>query len=171
MVAFGVPVNWYLLQIVPAFVLTWIMMLWSGYVIAMACVRYRDIIQVITNWLMVLFFLTPVMWKPDFLPPEYHFIIDYNPLAQFLELLRNPFWGSRSAPIPGRDHRDRVRRRPVGLAGDRPLPATRDLLDVGRGHGAMARISLQAGRRRFPDRQCGVAIAPAAALPGARRAS
>jgi homopolymeric O-antigen transport system permease protein len=68
-------------------------MAWSGYIIAMACVRYRDIIQVINSWLVVLFFLTPVLWKPDFLPSQYHFIIDYNPLAQFLSLLRNPFLG------------------------------------------------------------------------------
>ena len=52
-IGFGVPVNWYLLQIVPAFVLTWIMMVWLGYVLAMACVRYRDMIQVISNWMMV----------------------------------------------------------------------------------------------------------------------
>jgi homopolymeric O-antigen transport system permease protein len=92
-IAFGVPINWYLLQLVPALVLTWITMAWSGYIIAMACVRYRDIIQVINSWLVVLFFLTPVLWKPDFLPSQYHFIIDYNPLAQFLSLLRNPFLG------------------------------------------------------------------------------
>ena len=92
-VACGVPINAYLLQIVPAFVLTWITMLWTGYVVAMICVRYRDIIQVITTWLSVLFFLTPVFWKPDFLPERFHFIIDYNPFAQSLELLRNPFLG------------------------------------------------------------------------------
>ena len=92
-VAFGVPINWYLLQIVPGLVLTWVMMAWTGYVIAMTCVRYRDIIQVINTWLTVWFFVTPVMWKPDFLATEYHFIIDYNPLAQFLDLLRNPFLG------------------------------------------------------------------------------
>jgi ABC-type polysaccharide/polyol phosphate export permease len=97
-VAFGVPINWYLLQIVPALVLTCVAMAWAGYVIAMTCVRYRDIIQVINTWLMVWFFITPVMWKPDFLAPQYHFIIDYNPLAQFLELLRNPFLGE---PISG----------------------------------------------------------------------
>ena len=97
-IAFGVPVNWYLLQIVPAFVLTCIMMGWSGYVIAMTCVRYRDMIQLITTWLMVWFFITPVMWKPNFLPPQYRFIIDFNPLAQFLDLLRNPFLGE---PISG----------------------------------------------------------------------
>jgi ABC-type polysaccharide/polyol phosphate export permease len=90
---FGVPVNWYDLQCVPALLLTWITMLWAGYVIAMICVRYRDIIQLINSWLMVLFFITPVLWKPGFLPPQYHFIIDYNPLNQFLQLLRNPFLG------------------------------------------------------------------------------
>jgi lipopolysaccharide transport system permease protein len=92
-VAFDVPINWYLLQIIPAFVLTWIMLTWWGYIIAMACVRYRDIIQVVTMWLMVLFFITPVMWRPEFLPAQYHFLLDYNPLAQYLELLRNPFLG------------------------------------------------------------------------------
>jgi homopolymeric O-antigen transport system permease protein len=92
-VAFGVPVNWYLLQFIPAFALTWIGLVWLGYVIAMICVRYRDIIQVINTWMMVLFFVTPVMWKPDFLPPGYRFIVDVNPMAQFLELLRNPFLG------------------------------------------------------------------------------
>jgi lipopolysaccharide transport system permease protein len=92
-VAFGVPINWYLLQLVVAFPLTWIGMVWLGYVIAMTCVRYRDIIQVVNTWMMVLFFVTPVMWKPDFLPPRYRFIVDINPMAQFLELLRNPFLG------------------------------------------------------------------------------
>jgi lipopolysaccharide transport system permease protein len=91
--AFGVPINWYQLQLIPAFALTWITMVWLGYIIAMICVRYRDIIQVITNWLLVLFFITPVMWKPEFLPVKYHFIVDYNPLAQFLDLLRKPFLG------------------------------------------------------------------------------
>ena len=90
---FRVPMNWYLLQIIPAFVVTWIMLLWVGYVTAMASARYRDIIQLITTWLMVWFFVTPVMWMPDTLPREYHFIIDYNPLAQFVELLRAPFLG------------------------------------------------------------------------------
>ncbi len=92
-IAFDVPINWHLLQIVPAFILTWITMLWTGYVVAMMCVRYRDIIQVIVTWVSVFFFLTPVFWKPEFLPNRYHFIIDYNPLAQFLALLRNPLLG------------------------------------------------------------------------------
>jgi ABC-type polysaccharide/polyol phosphate export permease len=64
----------------------------------MVCVRYRDIIQLITTWLTVFFFITPVMWKPDFFPRQYHFFIDWNPLAQFLELLRAPLLGK---PVSG----------------------------------------------------------------------
>jgi lipopolysaccharide transport system permease protein len=92
-IVFGLSINWWLLQIIPAFVLTCLTMAWMEYLIAMICVRYRDVIQLITTWLTVFFFITPVMWKPDFLPRQYHFIIDWNPLAQFLELLRAPFLG------------------------------------------------------------------------------
>jgi lipopolysaccharide transport system permease protein len=92
-VAFDVPINWYLLQIVPAFGLTLIVLAWLGYLVAMICVRYRDIIQLITTWFTVLFYVTPVMWKPNFLPPQYHLIIQLNPFAQFLEIMRNPLLG------------------------------------------------------------------------------
>jgi len=92
-IVFRLSINWRLLQIIPAFVLAFITMTWLGYLIAMICVRYRDVIQLITTWLTVLFFITPVMWKPDFLAPQYQFIVDWNPLAQFLALLRDPLLG------------------------------------------------------------------------------
>jgi lipopolysaccharide transport system permease protein len=96
-VFFGVPVNWYDLQLIPALLLTWITMLWSGYVIAMLCVRYRDLTQLINSWLLVLFIVTPVLWRPDFLAAHNRFIADYNPLAQFLNLLRKPLLGEQVA--------------------------------------------------------------------------
>src|SRR5262245_2703119 len=50
-VIFSVPVNWYTLEIVPALFVTVVAMTWSGYFIALICVRYRDVIQIINNWL------------------------------------------------------------------------------------------------------------------------
>jgi lipopolysaccharide transport system permease protein len=90
---FGVPINWHDLRIVPAFILVWIVTLWLGYILAMICVRYCHIIQVINSWFLVLFFVTPITWKRDFLRPEHRFIIDWNPFGQLLELLRNPLLG------------------------------------------------------------------------------
>jgi ABC-type polysaccharide/polyol phosphate export permease len=101
------------------------MMGWLGYVIAMTCVRYRDMIQLITTWLMVWFFITPVMWKPDFLSPKFHFIIDFNPLAQFLELLRNPLLGEPSLSLIHDRHR--ALEAACSPSIDWPLPTTRDL--------------------------------------------
>ena len=90
---FQVPVRWHLLQLIPGFILIWITMTWGGYLIGMVCARYRDVTQVVVNALHILFFVTPVLWKPELLPQNYHFIIDYNPFAHYLELLRNPVLG------------------------------------------------------------------------------
>src|ERR1044071_634622 len=92
-VGFDLPINLYLFQIVPGFLITAVMLTWVGYVVAMLCVRYRDTIQVINTWVMVLFFITPVFWRTSFLAADYHFVVDYNPAAQFLELLRAPLLG------------------------------------------------------------------------------
>jgi ABC-type polysaccharide/polyol phosphate export permease len=43
-------------------------------------------------------FITPVLWKRNFFPTPYRFIVDYNPFAQFIELLRNPFLGEPVGP-------------------------------------------------------------------------
>ena len=94
---FGVPVNWYDLQIVPALLLTWITMLWAGYVTAMVCVRYRDLIQLINSWLLVIFIVTPILWKPDLLAVHNRFIVAYNPFAHFVDLLRRPMLGEEVA--------------------------------------------------------------------------
>jgi lipopolysaccharide transport system permease protein len=98
-VMFDVPVNWYLLQIIPAFGLTLTALVWLGYLVALICVRYRDVIQVITTWFTVLFYVTPVMWKPDFLPKQHHWIIKLNPFAQLLEIMRNPLLGQPVGPF------------------------------------------------------------------------
>ncbi len=94
---FPVKKNLYILQLIPGLLFMWITMGWVGYILGMICARYRDVVQVVGSALQVLFFITPVMWKPEFLGPEYQFIIDYNPFALFLEVLRNPVLGE---PVP-----------------------------------------------------------------------
>jgi ABC-type polysaccharide/polyol phosphate export permease len=90
---FGVPVNWNTLALVPGLVICWLMLLCTGYVLGMICTRFRDAAQIVENILQIAFFVTPIMWKPDFLPPEVRFIADYNPFALFISLLRNPLLG------------------------------------------------------------------------------
>jgi ABC-type polysaccharide/polyol phosphate export permease len=94
---FDVPVGLDLLTLVPGLILTWLALLWLGYLLAMVCTRFRDASQIVDNTTQILFFITPVMWKPEFLPAQYRFIVDDNPVAIFLDLLRNPLLG---LPVP-----------------------------------------------------------------------
>ena len=49
--------------------------------------------MIITSFLQLLFFVTPVMWRPTQLTARAQLIVDYNPFATFLSLLREPLLG------------------------------------------------------------------------------
>lgn len=65
-----------------------------GIILAICGTRFRDITQVINSLIQVVFFMTPIMWSPAILPERYHFAVDFNPVAQFIELVRNPLMGT-----------------------------------------------------------------------------
>jgi len=67
--------------------------LFSGYAVAILCTRFRDIAQIVASVLQVAFFVTPVIWKPEVLPPQAHYFVSYNPFAPLLAVVRDPLLG------------------------------------------------------------------------------
>lgn len=63
------------------------------FLLAMVGLRYRDIGQFVMNVMNLVFFFTPIMWLPTNLPQHLHFLIDYNPIAQLINLMRAPLMG------------------------------------------------------------------------------
>ena len=55
--------------------------------------RFRDVPMMVTSALQVLFFLTPVMWRPEQLTERAKWLVVLNPLAIFLDLVRKPLLG------------------------------------------------------------------------------
>ena len=92
-VLFSVPVGGICLVALPGFGLLVVAMVWTSYVVAIACVRFRDLTQVVQNGLMVAFFITPVLWKPDQIPADKHYLLSLNPLAALLAVVREPLLG------------------------------------------------------------------------------
>ena len=90
---FGGAVTAYsLLSVVGLFlVIVWCVSI--GYALAILCARFRDIVQVVSSLLQVAFFVTPVLWKPEFLPPQAHYFVTYNPFAPLLAVVRDPLLG------------------------------------------------------------------------------
>jgi ABC-type polysaccharide/polyol phosphate export permease len=94
---FSVPVGAICLVALPGFGLLVFALVWSSYLVAIACLRFRDLTQVVQNGLMIAFFITPVLWKPDQIPADQHYLLSLNPFAALLAVVREPLLGQLPA--------------------------------------------------------------------------
>jgi ABC-type polysaccharide/polyol phosphate export permease len=82
---------------IPGFCLAVVTGMWLCYVVAIVCTRYRDLGQVVTSLLQIAFFVTPVLWKVEFVPEPYRNLIALNPFVIYLSIIRDPLLGE---PVP-----------------------------------------------------------------------
>jgi lipopolysaccharide transport system permease protein len=90
---FSVPFGLICLVALLGFALVVLALVWTGYLVAIACVRFRDLTQVVQNGLTIGFFITPVLWKPDQISLDEHYLLALNPLAALLAVVREPLLG------------------------------------------------------------------------------
>jgi ABC-type polysaccharide/polyol phosphate export permease len=62
-------------------------------VLATFAARFRDVPLMLASVMQFMFFLTPVFWRPSQLPADLKWVVEVNPLAVFLDLLRQPIMG------------------------------------------------------------------------------
>jgi ABC-type polysaccharide/polyol phosphate export permease len=89
---FRIVPDWQFLLFIPGFALFLLNAMWMGLAASILSTRYRDIPQVISNGLQVVFFVTPIFWSPETLPKRPAFV-DWNPLYHLIELVRAPLLG------------------------------------------------------------------------------
>ena len=70
---------------------------WICLLVGVVCTRFRDLPQIVTSVLQLLYFVTPIFWLPSQLAGLRKAIVDYNPLYHLLEVVRAPLLG---APVP-----------------------------------------------------------------------
>ena len=59
-------------------------------IISIACLRYKDVTHIIQNLLFLVFIVTPIFWRPEFLEGRKLFIINYNIVYHYMETVRAP---------------------------------------------------------------------------------
>ena len=89
----NIKMDLHLLLLLPGLLFIYVNAICYGIVLAMIGARYRDIPQIIKSFITVIFFVTPIMWKLDILPPDKQLIVLLNPFYSFIELLRGPLIG------------------------------------------------------------------------------
>lgn len=61
-------------------------------------VFFRDFRHLLSSFLFIWFFFTPIVWKADAMPLDARRFIWYNPAAHFLSLFQNPLWADKLPP-------------------------------------------------------------------------
>lgn len=102
--AFGIGPGWRILLVPIGVAIVTVNGFWLGLLLGSLCARFRDLPQIVASFMQIAFFVTPVMWKPHQLPPKLSWVVDLNPFAALLALVREPLLGGvpdRSAYIIG----------------------------------------------------------------------
>jgi lipopolysaccharide transport system permease protein len=90
----GRSINLYALLAIPGFLLVVLNLAWIMLLLSTLCCRFRDMTQIIANLLQICFYLTPILWTIDRLPPTAsNLIFELNPFYHFMQLIRAPLFG------------------------------------------------------------------------------
>lgn len=92
-IVFGVMPSWTWLAALAGFVLFLLNGIWIGLFLGTVCARFRDMPQTMASIMQIAYFLTPVMWQREQLPPNYRAAAELNPFQAFLSIVRDPLLG------------------------------------------------------------------------------
>ena len=82
-------------MVIPGILMTLIFITSASYILAIIATRYRDAVPLTLSVTQIGYFITPVLWRPEFIPEAYRWINTVNPFAVFLALLRDPLLGEK----------------------------------------------------------------------------
>lgn len=83
---------------IPALLLYMANALWMAMVAGLLSARFRDLPQMIAALMQIAFYVTPVIYRPTALN-RFSFIVEWNPLAYLIELVRGPLVGQMPSAL------------------------------------------------------------------------
>jgi homopolymeric O-antigen transport system permease protein len=89
-----VPLSWTSLLSLVGIALIFANGFWVVTVLAFICARFRDVQLIVRNLLQLAFFVTPVFWDYHQVSASHRYLIDFNVLFHFLQIVREPLLGN-----------------------------------------------------------------------------
>ncbi len=86
----SISISWFSIASLLGFLLTFLFIFGVVIIIAIISLRFRDFPNIVTSMMQVVFYVTPVLWKPNFMPEKVQKLMIYNPFAVFLSICRDP---------------------------------------------------------------------------------
>jgi len=97
LIVFSVSIGWNVLTVIPALVLIIVNGFWVSILLGMLSARYRDVQPIVTSFVQVVFFITPIFWPPEALGYWAPYL-PLNPMFAALEVVRAPLLGAEPMP-------------------------------------------------------------------------
>jgi lipopolysaccharide transport system permease protein len=63
------------------------------------CARFRDVPPIVASVLQIAFYVSPIIWKPELLPPPQRALLPFDPFYSLFEIVRAPLLGT----LPSRE--------------------------------------------------------------------
>ena len=92
MVLFSVEVKWTTFLVIPGLILYFLNGVWISLILGLLSARFRDIPQIVQNFMQLAFFVTPIFWTPDILGSK-RYIANGNIFLHYLDIVRLPLIG------------------------------------------------------------------------------
>jgi ABC-type polysaccharide/polyol phosphate export permease len=93
-----IPITPAMLFVVPALLLLIANLTWMCLLLGAVGARFRDVPLIVQSFMAALFMITPVLWQPNFLPPERQWVAYLNPFTYLVEIVRAPLLGTVLSP-------------------------------------------------------------------------
>ncbi len=91
-IMFQVNPGYFVLLAIPGLILLIVNSIWMVLLVGVFCTRFRDVPNIVQSLLQVVFFITPILWTRALLANR-EYLVDWNPVHHFLELVRAPLMG------------------------------------------------------------------------------
>ena len=98
LIGFGIRPSAWAWTAAPGLLLLLFGIFWASLLLGLLGARFRDITQIVSNVLQLLFFLTPIFWPLASLAPEHAGLIALNPVFAFIDIIRSPLLGVAPSP-------------------------------------------------------------------------
>lgn len=90
---FGVK-SWTVLPLfVPGLALLVLNAFWMAAFVGLLSARFRDLPQIVSALMQVAFYVTPILFSGEMLRGKHHWIVEFNPLAYLIDVVRQPLVG------------------------------------------------------------------------------
>lgn len=95
----GHGISWALLFVPVAILIAAVFTLGAGLLLSPLAVFFHDTVELIGVVLMLLMYLTPVIYPMSIIPERFRWVVRFNPVRSILETFRDPIYNSKIPPL------------------------------------------------------------------------